>query len=211
MTKYIIVLSGGLDKKGNPSSWVINRLNFAINEYEKYQDCKIICLGAGTFYKGHLLSERGYIQFECKASYDYLRDKGVKSTDIYVEWSSYDTIGNIYYLFLNFIIPLKINDNILVVTSSFHMSRVKLIFEYMVRIFMKNLKIHFEDTENSMPFDLLKLRQEKEKYSCEKFNILTKNKSNLSDFCRWINESHNIYSCSWGEIQCKNEKSLESY
>ena len=124
----IFVLAGGLKNHNTLNDWVIDRLDLAYDIYSK-TNVKIICMGGGTYHKPSIINEYGYTVHESTICADYLVELGVNPKDIYREWSSYDTIANGYFAFMNYIYPLKLK-NILVITSEFHMERVKIIFNW---------------------------------------------------------------------------------
>ena len=105
------------------------------NHYKDFQQCKIIVMGGGTYHKPPILNDSNYVIHESSSCALYLTQQGdVDPKDIYREWSSYDTIANGYYAYLNYIKPLNIKEFVLI-TSKFHMPRVKVIFDYFNDIF----------------------------------------------------------------------------
>jgi len=130
---YIFVLAGGLQENGEVHEFVKTRLDKAIelyNEIIEYQPCKIIVMGGGTYHKPPILNESNYVIHESSSCALYLTQHGnIEPKNIYREWSSYDTIANGYYAYLNYIQPLNIKKFTLI-TSEFHMPRAKVIFDY---------------------------------------------------------------------------------
>ena len=197
--KYIFVLAGGLQEDGEPHNFVKLRLDKAIemyNEIIEYQPCKIIVMGGGTYHKPPILNESNYVIHESSSCALYLTQYGnIESKNIYREWSSYDTIANGYYAYLNYIQPLDIKEFTLI-TSEFHMSRAKVIFDYFNSIlFQDQLNIHFIETPNNeMEEGVLKERWEREHKSKLNFQKnIVQEKRTISDFTKWFYEEHGAY------------------
>ena len=125
---YILVLAGGLTNN-KVNNFVKKRLDEAIKLYNTNKNCIIICIGGGTLHKPAILNSSGYILYESSVCAQYLIDNFVNEKDIYREWGSLDTLGNGFFSFTNFIVPLKINEFYLI-TSNFHMERSLDIFSY---------------------------------------------------------------------------------
>lgn len=198
-TFYIFVLAGGLQEDGDPHNFVKERLDKAIemyNEIIEYRPCKIIVMGGGTYHKPPILNESNYVIHESSSCALYLTQYGdVDPKDIYREWSSYDTIANGYYAYLNYIQPLDIKEFTLI-TSEFHMSRAKVIFDYFNTIlFQDQLNIHFIETPNNeMEEGVLKDRCEREHKSTINFQKnIVQEKRTISDFTTWFYEEHGAY------------------
>tara|TARA_B100001063_G_C16610290_1_gene475373 strand:- start:30 stop:668 length:639 start_codon:yes stop_codon:yes gene_type:complete len=196
MTIYIFVLAGGLKSPNHVNDFVSKRLDMTFQLYQKHQHdgCKIICSGGGTYHKATIVDSNNIIIYESNVCAKYLIEKGVKEEDIYREWSSYDTIANGYFSYLQFIGPLKIKKYYLV-TSMFHMSRSKELFNYFDTIFKTNCDITFIETENyNIDKHTLKIRQSREKNTLEHYKTNLFNKmNNLSKFSIWFYTQHDNY------------------
>ena len=83
---------------------------------------KILCLSAGTAHCPQLLDARGSVVFEATASAAELIDAGVDEKDVFVETTSFDTIGNAFFARTDHC-SLAGWRRLLVVTSAFHMDR----------------------------------------------------------------------------------------
>ena len=83
---------------------------------------KILCLSAGTAHCPQLLDARGSVVFEATASAAELIDAGVDEQDVFVETTSFDTIGNAFFARTDHC-SLAGWRRLLVVTSAFHMDR----------------------------------------------------------------------------------------
>ena len=195
--KYIFVLAGGLQSNGEVNEFVKLRLDKAIELYNQhivFQPCKIIVMGGGTYHKAPILNEQNYVIHESTSCAIYLTENGpVNPKDIYREWSSYDTIANGYYAYLNYIQPLKIK-NFSLITSNFHMPRAKVIFNYFNTIIF-NSHIEFIETENyGIKESILNERHERESNSLNNFvKNIVEQKHSIIKFTKWFYEEHGAY------------------
>lgn len=191
MTKYIVILAGGCCNSNKLNCFVEKRLDKCINIYKK--GTKIIILGGGTYHKQPILDYRGMVKHESSLCAEYLLNKSIPEKDIYKEWSSFDTIANGFFFYLQFERPLKI-DNIDLVTSKFHMPRTKVIFNYFKTLFNTDIKINYIESDDKLDKDLLVLRKEREHESKISFENNIVNKINkIDEFMEWFYTKHNAY------------------
>lgn len=195
----IFVLAGGLTDNGEVHEWVTRRLDLAYSIYKNISiKPKIICLGGGTYHKPPILNDEGYVVHESTACSEYLINLGVKSSDIYKEWSSYDTIANGYFSLMNYTMPMNFN-NILVITSDFHIIRSKFIFNWIYSMINKKYNIYFESaSDEGIDPTIITTRSIREKSSLNNLIGLSTKINNLVDFCKWFYEEHKAY-CSFVE------------
>jgi len=196
---YVFVLAGGNNLNGEVHDFVKTRLDKAIeiyNETIEYRSCKIVVMGGGTYHKPPIINENQYVIHESTSCALYLTQHGnIEPTDIYREWSSYDTIANGYYAYLNYINPLQIKE-ITLITSEFHMPRSKVIFDYFNSIlFQDKLVVHYIETPNDeMEKGVLKERSIREHNSKINFQKnIVQEKRTISDFTKWFYEEHSAY------------------
>lgn len=192
--KHIFILAGGLTDTGNNNQWVIERLDKAI-ELDICNNSLFYCIGGGTYHKPPLLDINKYTIHESTTSAKYLINNNIPANRIYTEWSSYDTIGNGFFSFLNFIIPLKLK-SIYIITSVFHMERTKLIFDFFNKLFDAKIIIKYIETKNNMDFELLSIRSQREKNSYINFTDTIKSINTLSDFYIWFYNDHSAYNAT---------------
>jgi len=95
----------------------------------KSSSLPILCLSAGTAHVPQLLSPDGFPIWESTSTAAYLAKQHHLTEDVYVETSSYDTIGNAFFTRTS---HTDINGwrNLLIITSEFHMSRTAAIFDW---------------------------------------------------------------------------------
>lgn len=214
--KYVFVLAGGQKGDGDVNDFVAERLDKSIELYSSFinegYECIIVCLGGGTYHKKPQLDINGYVVHESSSCAMYLLKNGVPEQNIYREWSSYDTIANGYYAFSTIIIPLKIKE-VYLVTSKFHIERVKVIFNHFNKIFNANIDIKYIKTENYGMSDIaLTTRTERERRSKIQFEKNTIDTfDTLEKFTKWLYTEHCAYKgIIRYEIQ-KNEDIAKSY
>jgi hypothetical protein len=189
---YIFVLAGGHDDNGECNSFVKNRLNLAIDIYKKNNNCKIICMGGGTYHKPPILNKLNYVIHESTTCAYYLCKNGIKEQDIYREWGSYDTIANGFFAYTNFILPLKIK-NMILITSEFHMERSKEIFNYFISKCPFEIKIEYIESSNqTIKEDVLKERKKRELESLNNFKNNIEILS-MEEFVEWFYTEHSAY------------------
>lgn len=191
----ICVLAGGLTHTGRPHQFVIERLDKARELFKENPDNTIVLiLGGGTYHKPPFLNSENYVVHESTSCSSYLIDKGISPSNIFREWSSYDTIANGFFAFTNYINLLDLN-NIHVITSDFHISRTKLIFNYFNNLFKKNYNITYWETVSNIEKKTLKKRVEREKESSDNFkkNIVNKIKTPQM-FLNWFYTHHKAYT-----------------
>jgi vancomycin permeability regulator SanA len=190
----LVVMAGGLDEKGSIHPWVEKRLDLVLEIYKK-KKIPVICTGGGTYHKPPLLNENKYVIHESTACAEYLIRNGVESKDIYKEWASYDTIASIYFTFLFHIFPMKW-EKIGVVTSSFHMPRVSLLFHWIGSLHGHYYCVFLESC-NNMNKNVLEVRKSREKKSFLNVENLRKKINDKNSFHKWLFTEHKAYSCNF--------------
>jgi len=200
----IFVLAGGIDTKGMCHPWVIERLNLAFEIYNKTNK-NIFCLGGGSYHIPPILNKKKFAIHESTSCSEYLISLGVSSNKIFKEWSSYDTIANAFFSFLNFIIPLELK-KIVLITSDFHITRTKVIFDWIKTIFKININIIFLSvSDESFDKNIINKRIKREKNSTINLikNVINKI-NNKEKLFKWFYTEHKAY-CSNSELIRKNE------
>jgi len=129
----IVVLGGGVPL--GPSTqlpFVANRCAAAVDVRSAHHGAAqpaILCLSAGTAHAAQLLSPAGLPVWEATVSAAECLKRGVPSSHVFVETTSYDTIGNAFFA------RTSHTDHagwrkLLVITSAFHVERSKAIFDW---------------------------------------------------------------------------------
>lgn len=206
----ILIPGGGVEKDGFLPEWTVRRLKKAIEMFTG--DEKIIVLSAGTVHKPPVLDKEGFPIFESEAAADFLIEKGIEPENILIERNSLDTIGNAYFSRMIHVEPAKM-ENLVVITSEFHMSRTRAIFEWVFSILPCPIeyKLDFiEVSDDGLDEELVNLRIEKEKESLLKLNATKEKICNLSQFHDWLYSQHAAYATGLGPVRVEG-RLLESY
>ena len=132
----IIVVAGGFtaDNKRLPI-WVLERLDYCAKRYKEEEDDDnnrpyITIAGSATPHKEPPLQKGGFVYHESTMMAEYLIDEhDIDPRKILKDTASMDTIGNAYFTRYVHAVPRGWK-NVEVVTSNFHMRRVKAAFEW---------------------------------------------------------------------------------
>lgn len=139
----IVILGGGISKDGRLPERVKNRLKKTWQIFKKDKKIKILVCGKYSFLYPKNKAPK---KTEAKAMQDYLLNLGVPKKNIYLEEKSKDTIGNAYYAKKLYFIPKKEREA-LIITSNFHLKRVRFIFQ---KIFGKHYQFKFISPSSSL-------------------------------------------------------------
>ena len=119
-----------------------------------------------------------------------------------------DTIGNAYFARVIHTEPKKM-ENLIIITSKFHMPRTKTIFNWLFSLSPLPIKykLNFvEVSDTGINEQLIDIRIEKEKKSLIQLN----NIKNLSQFHSWLYTQHSAYATGLKPHQLK-EHILDTY
>ncbi len=185
MSEIIIVLGGGVDEKGNIPDEVKERILLAKKIYEKKKQFILM-----TGFKG--MYEKKIIKIsEAKAMKTFAKEKGIPSKNILTENKARDTIGNAF--FSRTILETKKITRATIITSQYHMKRVKYIFN---KIFSKKYTLMFESSKEVLNNSYLEEKNKKEKeliLKTKKFLESLKT-TDLNELKKWIFSIHPSYS-----------------
>jgi len=163
---FIVVLGGGIDLQGHLPDFVQQRLDKAIGLLKEHPQSKIIVTGKYSF----LYHKDKPPLTESDAMADYFIGKGIEDTRILREKESKDSIGNAYYLKINFFLPQKVRSAI-IITSHFHLERIKYVFH---KIFGPSYRFEFAGIQEKLPIN------EEKKVVTRQKELLKKTKEVLS-------------------------------
>lgn len=205
----ILVLSAGITKDCKPGISTKNRLNCCLDYIKENKINPYICTVSGfSPHVGLELDDKLPI-FECDIMAKYLVEYGVDSKKIFREYTSQDTIGNAYFSLVQYILPLKLN-NILIITSDFHMPRSKAIFKWIYGFY--DLKVDFLScSDKGVNKESLKARIKKELKSTENIKKLSSKIRTFEDFHKWLFNCHDCYSCEFKNNKKIDKKLLDTY
>lgn len=201
MYDAIIILGGSFTDNGELMPWVFKRLD----EATKYSTKYYIVTSRSTYHKPPVLDERGFPIDECTIMANYLSSKGISANKILKEAWSLDTIGNAYGTLVFHSIPLNL-ENILVITSDFHMPRSKSIFKVVYGLAQDNcFKLTFISTKSEIKIS------EKEINSLIKWQKDAETFKTIQGLHNFIFGSHNAYKCGPVTKIKYQKKDLEMY
>jgi len=164
----IVILGGGITKNGKLPKEVKKRVEKAYQIFKKNPQSNILACGKYSFlYPQKKLPQKT----EAEAIKEYLLELGVPEKKIYLEKKSKDTIGNAYYAKKLYFIPQK-DREIWVVSSDFHLERVKFVFE---KIFGSKYELRLYPV-----LSLFKNKEEKNRIIQRQKHLFLETKSMLS-------------------------------
>jgi uncharacterized SAM-binding protein YcdF (DUF218 family) len=207
----ILIPGGGIKNKNDVPLWVRRRLDRVI---EVYQGEYIIALSAGTTHKPPPLDTNGFPIFESVVSVNYLKEKGIDPQKILFETCSYDTIGNAYFSRVIHVEPRGFR-KLLIVTSSFHMSRTRTVFQWVYGMESPSspntYDLYYEEVpDDGMDEHMLKARIEKEKKSLKHLCHLKNKIRTFKQFHQWLFTEHGAYAAAVEPGRIKG-KILDTY
>jgi uncharacterized SAM-binding protein YcdF (DUF218 family) len=188
----IIVPGGGVQPDGSVAPWVENRLDRALG---LRNGAPILCLSAGTMHKPPPVDAYGYPVFEALAGARYLLDRGLDPHAIYLEFASYDTIGNAFFARTTHT-DLRDWRKLLIVNSAFHMERTEAVFRWVFGLSPQlGYELTFETVpDRGMPQDDLAVRRAREQASLERVKRLANEIRSMSELHRFLFTEHQAYT-----------------
>lgn len=186
----IVVLGGGIDKKGHLPQHVKERLKRAAEIFKKTKKAKILLCGKYSFlYPKDSLPPRT----EAEAMRDYLLKLGIPEKVIFLEKKSKDSISNAYYAKKLYFLPRQ-EKQAKVITSEYHLPRTKYIFQ---KIFGNSYKFQYIPTSSSLP------KKEAKKVKKRQKELLNKTKGILG---KMRDGDHNFLKGKFYKIKYYREK-----
>jgi hypothetical protein len=175
----IVVMAGGLDEKGYIHPW------------------------GGTYHKPPALNDEKFVIHEATACAEYLINNGVSPHDIIKEWASYDTIASIYFTLLLCITPRNWR-NICVITSTFHMARVEILFRWIYGLHQHYHCTFLKASDDNLDQNIVRIRTGREKSSLVNVWKLMDKITTKEAFHQWLFTEHKAYACNY--LNGKKEK-----
>lgn len=209
----IFVLGGGAPSSiDQPPQYTQRRCDDAAQVVKRKPNLPVVCLSAGTAHLPQLLSSAGLPIWESTSSAAYLLGKYPFIRNIYVETTSYDTIGNAYYARTSHsdIAGWK---TILIVTNEvcmseirvvvckslmivkFHMNRSVAIFDWVFGLSTSSYQLHYLQSPNDgLEEEALLARKTKETESLQSVHRLAKQYTSLKQLWGFMNHDHALYT-----------------
>lgn len=166
----------------------------------------ILCLSAGTAHLPQLMGPDGLPIWESTSCAAYLAEQHGLTHNVFVETTSYDTIGNAFFTRTS---HTDVNGwrRLLVVTTEFHMNRTAAIFDWIFldcvpRSHKKKKRgeslyeLYYLSSPNvGLTEDAIAARKEREDQSAKNVrDYLAKKYTTLSDVWKFLNTDHALYS-----------------
>lgn len=186
----ILIPGGGLSPDGSPPPWVAARLDRAL---EIPGEPAILTLSGGTTHKPPLLDERGFPILEAAAGARYLIERGCKASRIFVQASSYDTIGDAYFAR---VMHASVRNwrRLLIITSEFHIHRVEEIFRWIFSLDGGGYELSFCATPDlGLPEAAIFARRQREIASLAKLASIVSAYSDLASVHQFLFTEHQAY------------------
>ena len=188
-------MSGGLLKDASVPSYVKERCHHVLKRYRAND--YIIFSSIFSLNVPQKIMSDGYVQSEAYNSCQYLLSiSNIDHRKLFLEHSSYDTIGSVYFS-LSMIEDLELDVcKIIFVTSSFHLRRVKIIVELLKNFQNIDVEVCVEAPliENEVKN---KWRETHEEEQIEKIYEVFSNLTNKRQFVRWLYLDHDNYSTAF--------------
>lgn len=195
----VIVAGGGVRAGGELPPWAAARLDLGM---ARSGGAPIVCLSAGTVHKPNPLDGRGRIIYESVAGARYLLARGVPANRLFLETSSWDTIGNAFFARTIHTDP-RGWARLLVITSEFHMPRTEAIFRWIYGLpGAVEYSLEFEASEDAgIAADAIAPRRERERESLKTVERLAARLRSMADVHQWLFTEHQAYRASLDDIE----------
>lgn len=196
MSKAYLVLLNGVRSPDELSPGSILRMDRLLEIAAAPGDESwIICSSGYSRSRPPMLDRHGLPVLEARVAAHYLIARGIARSRILTEEASTETIGNIYFSLKLLIEPLQLRDLVLV-TSEFHMERVKACMEWMRNLpgWAVTPAVTYEAAPNIYRSpELLQQRLAKEALGVENIHRLAERIRNVEQLCLWLHREHNGY------------------
>ena len=210
----VIVLGGGSPSSFDvPPLYVQKRADDAAKIFHKSQQISsgareslpILCLSAGTAHMPQAMSPDGYPIWESTTTAAYLAKEHQLENNVYVETTSYDTIGNAYFTRIS---HTDINGwrNLLIVTSEFHMTRAAAIFDWIFLTCSSSNQhqrsgryhLYYLTSPNvGLTSEAIEARRTREIESTHNIqDNLAKQYTTLANVWKFLNREHSLYTAN---------------
>jgi uncharacterized SAM-binding protein YcdF (DUF218 family) len=189
----ILILTNGNFSSDEVSESTMLRLN-KIMDLDIAKNL-IITSTAFTVNKEPFLDQNLFPVFESYTASEYLQNElNIPINNIVSESFSRDTIGNIYLSLVTIIIPMGIKE-IKIITSEFHLERVKICLNWISSIFAPKVKFKLFPAPNPK-YNSILMKQliKKEISSISNIKLLKKRIKTKKDFINWFFHEHKAYT-----------------
>jgi hypothetical protein len=192
--KLFILLGGGVNYDGSLPDHVAERVNYAVSHSS--DNDSLIFSTLFTLNLPVLVDSNGFPFSEAYSMCRHYSDMGGKAKDLYLENSSFDTVGSAVFCALHFGWLARSTSEAVVITSEFHMPRSREIF---TRIFNTlrsefSAKLRFVEVANRCGDEALAARREHERSQLGSFISQSDSWAGDEDCLRWFFSEHDLYN-----------------
>ncbi|KAG8470237.1 hypothetical protein KFE25_008658 [Diacronema lutheri] len=170
----VLVLAGGVDRRGATHCTVAERLRAAANASKALGGCPVVLNGGGTTWKPRYVDRNGFsIPEAALMAVQLEREGGLRHELLYPESFSDDTIGNAFFARVMHTDLRPEWRDLLVITSQFQMARTQAIYTWIFslepRPAARPYRLRFESVrDDCLDPHVLALRRAKEADSLHK-------------------------------------------
>lgn len=189
----ILICAGGVTEKWTLPAWVQTRVETAVQQSTGTE--WFLCLSWGTTHKRPVLDRQGFPVTEAAAMAQALRARGIPARRILLENLSLDTIGNAFFS-RTVHADIRGFRKLLIVTSDFHMARVREVFEWVYGLKpARGYRLDFMASPDAgLDAKTLAARLRKERASLGHVRRLRRNIRTMEQLHRWLFTEHRAYA-----------------
>ena len=189
----VVVVGGGLNGDGSLPPWVQSRLEAAAT-VAKALSVPLLVSGGWTPHRPALVLE-GRVLLEADVCTSWLVARGMlPAKQLLKETQSCDTVGNAWFSYTMHARPARWCRT-LVVTSAFHMPRVRTAFSWIFGLDENGPQVQFLSSEDTgIPASVLEARSEKERESLHALEANARRYRDVAAVHAWLNATHLCYA-----------------
>lgn len=201
----VLILGGGRPISLNlPPSYVVKRCDLVVEIVKKYKQMNqgnflpLLTLSAGTAHVPQFINQDGSPLYESTSSAAYLIDiLGEEyAPSIFLETTSYDTIGNAYFSRTSHT-DITGWRKLLIITSEFHMKRTIAIFDWIFGIDPDQYELFYlSSPDEGLSAEALVAREAKEQKSIQTVQMQSQQYQSLKSVWKFLNSEHDLYSAT---------------
>ena len=187
-------MAGGLTGAGDLPDWVLDRVMYSVKHATRNDT--LIFSSRYTLNLPPKIDPTGYPICEAKEMLKAYKSLGGLSTNLLLEVASTDTIGSAVFLRLLYSSILE-NETVLVITSDFHVDRVKNIFDkvFTLQPALDGISLQFKSCTTKMHKEK---RMQHERRSIETFREQFGSILTMEDFLKEFLTKHTNYNYQYG-------------